>query len=352
MLQALFGQIAGIFATPMGAFVLVVALLAAVGVLVWGFWRRDEAPVPPAAEITNTQVTPPPLLAPEMMTGGRTKMMPTDHHVRNALLALLAIAALFVVWQFAAKGGSQTVADAETDDLTPIQEALGDALTPAAIPAYTHTDLSRIVCAEGILNDDYPRSYQLCGANQAARFDVIGFARGGQPLIDVAWAPHSGGSSAVMASNQPAPFSLDREGVALVASAGSDINNYDAFLAIGPYEPVKNEAAGEHLSSQRSFDLARFVLASLRGEEEADCQTTARVRAIALDKDVASEQGLEKPVVIGVRFDERYPVADRNLDQLVADFFGSQGAKLAGQSLHEASGYHTLFTETACRGLF
>lgn len=356
MEQSLFAQILGVFASPLGMFVLALAVLAAAYVVVFGFWKKGHSPLDLSQLKSTAKVAPPAVdpLPPQMKTGTTASVAPEDYRLRNALLIFIGGLMAFSVWEFMLSGDRAKTVDAR--QTAAVTEDAGQSAAAAVQPV--QADYSRLICAEGVVDQDHPVSYRLCAPTQAAQFDVINLARGGMPLVDMAW---TNGTLAVTAVNQATPFSLDPARVSLVPGAGADVDQYDAILALGvgmPAQPVSAEemqtapslahAAG-HVSAKRSFELARFVLESLRGEKEADCQANTQVVAISLgDAATGADPSTLRPALIGVRFDERFPAGERNLDALVADFMQSQGVKITDYTMSQAQSAQTLFSEPAC----
>ncbi|WOI53395.1 hypothetical protein [Parvularcula sp. LCG005] len=350
-MASILNKIAAAFSSPLGLFVLTMAMLAVTALLLWAFWRKND--VQTSSTVAQEGPLPtakPPLLSPNMFTAGSTTLEPREMLIRNGLLTAMAVIAVMVVWQLAThrpvivEQYDDVYADATYDDDVMVVTA---ASLPA-VPSYHGFDVSRLVCDEGILPASYGTSYRLCSPTQAAQLDIISFAREGTALLDPSWTNSAGAT--VSAANQATPFRLD-DTVEMVPAAGSNLGDYDAFIAIGLSDDASSDESASHqAAADRGFAVGRFVLDSLRGDVEADCTSNATVYALSVAAPAETMGDLTRlqPVLVGVKFDGRFNVEDRDADALIDDFIRSQGARITGYNLRDYSGVRKLFSEKAC----
>ena len=200
------------FSTPLGQFVLVLALLTIVGIVIWALWRRNTISRSPVIEAHPSETTKPPLLSPELFTGGSGPVDTQDNTLRNLLLAVVGLLVVFLAVQFLSGRGSKDDdknkrAEASLGDAVAAQKtastagtgtSAGDSLPAKGVGVgYTVADVK---CAEGPLDVDgkpvtmrtgdnldtfdgrfsrfIPVSYQLCSTGRpTVIFDAIEFKR-------------------------------------------------------------------------------------------------------------------------------------------------------------------------------
>ncbi|MGV6821210.1 MAG: hypothetical protein ACWA5T_12030 [Parvularcula sp.] len=364
---SLLSQAISVLGSPLGLAVLGLAVLAVAGILLWAFWGQNKVPTRADIDSVPAETVPPPLLAPSMFTGGAHPLIRQDATLRNALLGLIGLAAVFGAYRMMTIDGStagEGAHEAHTETYqgeTPylnadngasngFQEASfsspGGGVSTTAVAA-TLTP----VCKQGFTDEDGRTGYSLCTDDQLVRFDRIEFLRNGTMLLDANWNGTSGYS--LSAANQPTPFAFD-DHVGMRGAADIGLDQYDAFLAIGLAERSANQTIDPNtLSAERAYSLGRYALTALRGETDADCTSRARVMALSLgtSDEYAGQMGLMKPVLIGVRFDRRFAVADRDLNKAVSAFLQSRGTAITGYDLASFNARDVLFNEVACKRL-
>lgn len=362
---SLLTQIAAVFSSPLGLAVLALAVLAVAGILLWAFWGQNDIPTTTKVENEPVKTVPPPVLAPTMFTGGSHAVVQKEYTLRNIFLGVLGVGAVAVAISAITNRAPMTSdvdhgifaenAHGQPGEYAQEQGPEGviqQVSYEAAIPMATTSAASAMVdplCVDEFTDMDGLMGYRVCTGDQAVMFDRIDFTRHGAVLINASWNAYSGYT--LSADNQPAPFAFDSH-VSMRGAPEADINDYDAFVAIGLSEGMIGMGSDPaRLSAERAYALGRYTLASLRGETDADCRSDATVMAISLgfSEGYSVTDGSMKPVLLGVRFDRRYSAADRDLEAAVAQFLRSRGTQITGYNLAGFNQRDVLFTEQACQ---
>lgn len=369
-------RIASVFSTPVGAFLLAMAMLTIAGILIWAFWKNSggETSATTAIDVDSPKVAPP-LLAPDLFKGSANVAPSPDNTIRNLLLGVVGLMVVFVVWQFAtmervdAPRNADVPANTRTTDTTglPQQEPVRRAQqiiderderflceeTFLGLPEVTEEDLINQEKSTYI-NTSFvePISYQLCeGPTRAAQFDLIQFSRGidsSSTLLNPRWK-HTA-STMVEADNQPTAFKLD-ERVSMVPGTGMAIEDYDFFIAVGLAESGLESEELRQRSSARGFSIARYVLETLRNEQPiTDCSSEAVVHAMSVGgfNEAAGDLDQTRPVLIGVKLMKGYDAENRHDQRLINAFMRSPGVAITGYNLRQFQPHQRLFTENAC----
>lgn len=224
-------------------------------------------------------------------------------------------------------------------------------------------------------------TWQFCSKTQAAKVDAVNLVRDDSVVLDPHWAPMSG---VVEAVNQPTPFGLEMDRTDLMAAPGATVEDYDVFIAVG----MTGEGVGDdarELGAKRAFQSATFILEELRNRRpSADCQSLSTVVAVSVgkyqggapapfvedvkaimearEKEIAAADAetaarlrllptpqAVRPVIFGVRYDPRTPLADRDPVALVKSFLArSNGTSIAGIDLGLFETPEILFDHPAC----
>lgn len=357
-------QAISVLGSPLGLAVLGLAILAVAGILLWAFWGQNRVPTRADIDAVPAETVPPPLLSPSMFTGGAHPVTQQDSTLRNALLGLIGLAAVFGAYRMMTIDGSMAgggnheaytathrgdTAYLNGEDSFAQQASFsspGPGVSTAAVAATVDP-----VCKDGFTDEDERSGYRLCTDDQLVRFDRIEFLRNGMMLLDANWNGGSGYS--LTAANQPTPFAFD-DHVAMRGAADIGLDQYDAFLAIG----LAERSAGQNidpnnLSAERAYSLGRYALTALRGETDADCTSRAKVMALSLgtSNEYLARSGMMKPVLIGIRYDRRFAVADRDLNKAVSAFLQSRGTSITGYDLASFSARDVMFSKVACKRL-
>lgn len=392
-MAGLFASLAEIFSSPLGLTVLVLAFIGIMATIAWAFWSRQ--PSGHSNEVAQESLTPvaPPMLAPEMIRPAAMNNVPAggESVLRNILIALALIIAGMLGMQalFATpKDVAQIKEEAVENEANPSQQASTEQSTP--LPSSASLDCREgpvwVPVFEGLTTyqgEERQRiaSYKVCAGPQAAWFDVIRFrSDDGMPLVEPVWKAKNvaalGTGSYDTEYYHKSEFVLSRDEFDMVAAPGTFVSEYDMFLAVGLAGFDVPDLVAEQRSANRGFHLARYVISEIRGDvPPTDCQSEAVVHALSLgqyqrggsiaaaeDYTQAALAHLEDnepigqsvqqvaPVLLGIRYDPRTLLKDRNADALIADFLRSQGANIAGFDLRDFGPRQTLFVERACSG--
>ncbi|MEM6650803.1 MAG: hypothetical protein AAF603_11200 [Pseudomonadota bacterium] len=341
-----FDTIIAVFSTPLGGVILTLSLLAIVAILFWAFGQRQIPPTTPEIEQTKASMVPPPLLSPDIFKGGTSALLSPERGLRPVFILVGVVLAGLSVLHMTSKEPPQTQDPFTTDSASVMPTMIEGEKT--FMEAYAQPNLHRIICEEGFIPETQGNSYRLCASRQAAQLDMMGFAVDDQPLLNPHWLEGSG--LAMVADNQPTPFSFEGQ-VEMVAAPDANLNDYDAFLAIGMATPETTIERAAHESVERSFTMGRYALSSLRQGAGIHCQSDATVYAISLPSSSLffEETAATKPILVGVRFDPRFSQDDRNVTALIDDFFSSRGVEMTGLGLQHTDTYQILFSEKACK---
>ncbi|RFB05355.1 hypothetical protein [Parvularcula marina] len=393
-------RLVDVFSSPLGMMVLILAFLGIAGTIAWAFWDKQRAGH--SATATNMPLTPvaPPMLNPNVTRPAIQTSVGSgaDGGLRNIVIAIIGIVAVIIGAQFAiGRGGEQAGAQSAANN-TPADDPINTASVPSSAPVlvdcdegpvWTKRDEDRDVIV-GIEREPI-KSYVICAGRQSAQFDVIDFMaeEDGAFIFEPVWHPVD---LPVLGTRNDEfyykrEFALSRDEFNMVAGPGSNVSDYDLFLAIGLAGWDIESGVADQRAANRGFHIARYVLEELRGEEDAnDCRSPAVVYALSVGQyqpggsTAAAENVAEAtrkmvgagtpvaqltrqsaPILFGVRYLQKSEIVPKNETQaerraraerqhraLIEDFLRSQGSSIAGFNLREFGTPQTLFVERAC----
>lgn len=301
--------------------------------------RGPRAPAPAPDRFAPTQ--PIPLLetpmAPVLAAPRRTERAPSGWPglicgLAFAAIGVVAFGGLIVLGMRAAGGADAPASAASAGRGNQVAGRAADSVGPAG-------------CRPGL--DGHAASYTHCGAGVPVRYEVLGLAVDGARLTDAAWSG-AGRPFVLTAPARPAPFTLDGD-ASLLAAPGSDLGDYDAYVAVG-YADAGEGADAAIRAEARGLALAELALRTTQGGNPRDCRSDATVHAVSLG--AGGDGPAPAPLLIGVRVEDRVnrPRGGAGgLDAMLDGLFAGEGAAITGLPVEAYGPWRVLSSERACR---
>ncbi|MEE4208156.1 MAG: hypothetical protein V2I43_02685 [Parvularcula sp.] len=297
------GEVTAIFGTTAGMTVLVLAGLALIGLIIAVYW--EHLPIPQTERIKSEQlpISPPPLLAPEIVARGAGGEAPLawTRFAKAAVLAIIAIAFIGLaqpLFRSVPEGFATAGLRPDLNAAVPLKTKMGQAPLIAVNPLHSAYCEDEASMTEG--------RFLLCERGAAVKAERLGLLKAGAPLVDVGWA--SSATSYLRSENHAAPIALGGD-LALTPPPTSSVEAYDAFLVIG-----SAPAADRAVAAERAEGLAAFTRNVVAGADADDCKQSERifVAVASLHDDGESTTGAARPMVIGLKADpvSSTPLAD------------------------------------------
>ena len=326
------------------ASVVAIALAGMALVAILAFRRRARAPMAAREDSDPAGPTQPiPLLeTPMTPVLAAPRRVPTPERRSVSLLSGLAFAAIGIVAVAGLVGFGMRVAGGVPDARVTVADTgagwLDDVQVLAAGPAG---------CEAGL--DGHADSYTHCGASVPVRFEVLGLAVDGQRLTDAAWSGAGRRAFVLTAPGRPAPFTLDHA-ASLLAAPGSDLSDYDAYVAVGYADEASDGDLAAYRAEARGLALADVALRQVRGASARDCRSDVMVHAVSLGAGAGGPP--PAPLLVGVRIEDRVnrPSGDAgDLNAMLDGLFAGPGAVITGLSPDAYGPWKVVLSERACR---